>query len=87
MYTNLCRKWGITPDEIKHGIDQMHSGGFGSLSDPVVVAAICDLLCDGDIKAAPSKEEELNEEFMALASATETTAYLNQNPTPNRGGQ
>lgn len=47
MYKNLLEKYGITEEEIKAAVDQIN---FGKIAcDGVVLVALCDLVCNGDI--------------------------------------
>ncbi len=47
MYKNLKEKYGITAEELKKAIDQIKLGKIAC--DGIVLVALCDLLCNGDI--------------------------------------
>ena len=50
MYDNLKEKYGITDEELKKAIDQIP---FGKIAcDGIVLVALCDLLCSGDIPSS-----------------------------------
>lgn len=52
MHENLKEKYGITDEELKRAIDQIQ---FRKIAcDGAVIVALCDLICNGDIK--PQKE-------------------------------
>lgn len=45
---NLKAKYGITDEELKKAVDQID---FGKIAcDGIVLVALCDLICNGDIK-------------------------------------
>lgn len=47
MQNNLKEKYGITDEELKRAIDQIQLGKIAC--DGIVLVALCDLLCNGDI--------------------------------------
>lgn len=47
MYQNLIAKYGITAEQLKQAIDQIKLGKIAC--DGVVLVALVDLLCNGDI--------------------------------------
>lgn len=49
MYKNLCKKYGVTADEIKGGVDVV-SKNLGQICNVQVLLAVTELLCCGDIK-------------------------------------
>ena len=54
MQDNLKKKYGITDEQFKEAVDQIQ---FGKIAcDGVVLVALCDLICNGDIK--PPNEQE-----------------------------
>lgn len=54
MQDNLKKKYGITDEDLKDAVDQIQ---FGKIAcDGVVLVALVDLICTGDIQ--PPKEQE-----------------------------
>ena len=47
MQDNLKEKYGITDEELKRAVDQVQLGKIAC--DGIVLVALCDLLCNGDI--------------------------------------
>ena len=47
MQDNLKEKYGITSEELKRAVDQIPLGKIAC--DGIVLVALCDLLCNGDI--------------------------------------
>lgn len=46
-YQNLCKKYGITIEEMDKAIEQIN---FGSIAcDGIVLVALCELIVSGDI--------------------------------------
>lgn len=53
---NLCKKYNITPEELKRAVDQIN---FGKIAcDGVVLVALCDLICNGDIKESSNNDNK-----------------------------
>ena len=56
MQDNLKKKYGITDEQLKRAVDQIQ---FGKIAcDGIVIVALCDLICSGDIK--PSEDSEIS---------------------------
>lgn len=50
MQENVCKKYGITREELKKGVDQYSKHATGKFAgDIAVLLAIIELLCNGDI--------------------------------------
>ena len=50
MQENVCRKYGITREELQKGVDQYSKHATGKFAgDTAVLLAILELLCNGDI--------------------------------------
>lgn len=50
MQENVCRKYGITREELQKGVDQYSKRATGKFAgDTAVLLAILELLCNGDI--------------------------------------
>lgn len=47
MQDNLKKKYGITDEELKEVVNQIPFGKFAC--DGVVLIALCDLVCNGDL--------------------------------------
>ena len=53
MQDNLKEKYGITDEDLKEAVDQIQ---FGKIAcDGVVLVALCDLVCNGDIQLSKEK--------------------------------
>ena len=51
-YVNLCKKYGITPEELDEGINRYSAIATPKFcGDTAVLLAIIDLLCNGDVEA------------------------------------
>lgn len=51
MQENVCRKYGITREELQKGVDQYGKHATGKFAgDTAVLLAIIELLCNGDIE-------------------------------------
>lgn len=51
MQDNLKKKYDITDEQLKRAVDQIQ---FGKIAcDGAVLVALCDLVCNGDIKPQP----------------------------------
>lgn len=51
-YENLCKKYGVTAEEIDYAINQIAKNGIAkSACDTGVLLAVVDLIANGDIKA------------------------------------
>lgn len=49
MYENLCKKYGITKEEVKKAVDIV-SKNLRKIVNPMVMIAVADLLAAGDVK-------------------------------------
>ena len=50
---NVCKKYGITPEELKEGVDRYSAIATPKFAgDTAVLLAILELLCNGDIEEA-----------------------------------
>ena len=49
MYKNLCKKYGITKEEVKEAVNIV-SKNLGKIINPMAMMAVADLLTAGDIK-------------------------------------
>lgn len=50
---NVCKKHGITPEELKEGVDRYSAIATPKFAgDIAVLLAILELLCNGDIEEA-----------------------------------
>lgn len=58
MQENLKKKYGITDDELKRAIDQIKFGNIAC--EGIVLVALCDLICNGDIVYETDRETTEN---------------------------
>lgn len=49
MQENVCKKYGITREELKKGVDIV-SKNLGKICDAMIMLAVTELLVNGDIK-------------------------------------
>lgn len=50
MQENVCKKYGITREELQKGVDQYSKLATGKFAGDInILLAILDLLCSGDI--------------------------------------
>ena len=53
---NVCEKYGITPEELKEGVDRYSAIATPQWAgDTAVLLAILELLCNGDIEEKTQK--------------------------------
>lgn len=56
MQENLKEKYGITDKELKAAVDQIKFGNIDC--DIIVLVALCDLVCNGDIPPLKDKKSD-----------------------------
>ena len=63
MQENVCKKYGISREELQIGVDEYYKIATGKFSGDIsILCAILDLLCVGDIPATTPKFNFIYEE-------------------------